>query len=78
AAAAGPATITAEQLVADNGGRLPLGIDLTRAPGPYSARWSETTARTVRIEGGMLLDAAQDQTRIVTISGGGLSSSRTF
>jgi high-affinity iron transporter len=74
----GPATITVEQLATANGGRLPLGIDPTRAPGPYTAHWAEATSRTVRVEGGLLLDATQEQTRIVTVSGGGLSSSRTL
>jgi high-affinity iron transporter len=74
----GPATITAEQLATANGGRLPLGIDVTRAPGPYTARWAEATSRTVHLDGGVLLDASQEQTRIVTVSGGGLSSSRTL
>jgi len=73
----GPATITAAQLTTANGGRIPVGVDPRRAPGPYTATWSAVTTRTVSVAGGFLLDAEQQQTRVVTVSGGGLSSPRT-
>ena len=74
----GPATLTAAQLVAQNGGRIPVGFDARRAPGPYTAVWSAATTRVVSAAGGILLDAEQQQTRIVTLSGGGLSTPRTL
>ena len=74
----GPATITRAQLAAQNGGRVPVGIDANRAPGPYRATWKAATTREVRAADGVLLDASQQQTRIVTLSGGGLSTPRTL
>ena len=74
----GPATITAAQLAVQNGGRIPVGFDAQRAPGPYTASWSAVTTRVVTAAGGTLLNAEQQQTRIVTLSGGGLSTPRTL
>ncbi|MGN6325176.1 iron uptake transporter permease EfeU [Pseudolysinimonas sp.] len=73
----GPATITAAELATANGGRIPVGIDSQRAPGPYTATWNAATTRTVSFADGVLLDARQQQTRLVTVSGGGLRSPRT-
>jgi high-affinity iron transporter len=75
---AGPATLTSAELAAQNGGRLPVGVDAQRAPGPYRASWSAATTRTVRAADGALLDASQQQARVVTLSGGGLGTPRTF
>ncbi|HEY4225486.1 MAG TPA: iron uptake transporter permease EfeU [Pseudolysinimonas sp.] len=74
----GPATLTLAGLTTAAGGTVPVGLDPQRAPGPFEARWSVSTKRTVIADGAALLDAHQAQTRIVTISGGGLSSPRTF
>ena len=74
----GPATLTSAELATRNGGRLPVGIDANRAPGPYRAAWSAATTRMVRAADGALLDASQQQTRIVTLSDGGLSTPRTL
>ncbi|GAA2088731.1 hypothetical protein GCM10009840_28860 [Pseudolysinimonas kribbensis] len=76
--AAGPATLSRTALATQNGGRLPVGVDANRAPGPYRATWSAATTRSVRAADGALLDASQQQTRVVTLSGGGLSTPRTF
>jgi high-affinity iron transporter len=76
--AEGPTTLTRAELTEQNGGRVPVGIDARRAPGPYRAAWTATTVRTVRTADGVLLDAEQQQTRIVTVSGGGLSTPRTL
>ncbi len=73
----GPATLTATELASQNGGRIPVGFDVRRAPGPYHAAWSASTTRVVSAAGGVLLDARQQQTRVVTLSGGGLTTSRT-
>ena len=74
----GPATLTAAQLAAQNGGRIPVGVDAQRAPGPYTATWNAATTRVVSAADGLLLNAEQQQTRIVTLSGGGLSTPRTL
>jgi high-affinity iron transporter len=74
----GPATLTFAELVAQNGGRAPIGVDASRAPGPYQATWSASTTRSVSAADGVLLEAAQQQARVVTLSGGGLGSPRTL
>ena len=74
----GPTSVSLADLTTGNGGRVPVGIDVRRAPGPYTAGWGETTTTTVVARGGVLLDARQVGTRLVTISGGGLTTPRTL
>ncbi len=76
--AAGPATVTLAELSAQNANRVPVGIDVRRAPGPYAAAWTETATLRVTTRSGILIDARQDGTRLVTLSGGGLSTPRTL
>jgi len=73
-----PATLTLDALVAANGGRVPVGIDARRDPGPYTARWSEVSDLDAWTAGGRLLDAAARRTLVLTLSGGGLPASRTL
>lgn len=72
-----PATVTASDLVTLTGGRLPVGVDVKRSPGPYSAAWSSSGTRTVWLTDGELLRAEQKSVTTLTISGGGLPSTRT-
>lgn len=67
------------ELVALNGGRRPIGIDPTRAGGPYRVE-VQTTAitRAWTADGGALLDAAQQTTALATIAEGGLGTPRTM
>ena len=73
-----PATLTIDQVFDLNGGRAPIGLNFRMHPGPYTAQWNQTRSTNVWTIGGMLLDAAQSTTTILTLSGGGLSDSRTI
>jgi high-affinity iron transporter len=75
--ATAPATLTLDQLVALSGGRIPIGLDPRTQPGPYDAAWHVTAQRTVWVSDGVLLDAAEVDRTVVTLSGGGLTTPRT-
>ncbi len=73
-----PTRLTSAQLLQLTGGRLPVGIDASRAPGPYAARWTRVGERDVWTTHGRLLDATQSSRLVLTLSGGGLTSTRTL
>ncbi|WP_022881325.1 iron uptake transporter permease EfeU [Gryllotalpicola ginsengisoli] len=73
-----PSTLTLDQLVELTGGRLPVGVNAAQNPGPFHASWSTHGTRTAWIADGVLIDAQQTVTSILTISGGGLATSRTL
>ena len=73
-----PATLTLADLVTLNGGRIPVGVDARRNPGPYSARWSPASSLDVWTVDGVLLDAAARHHLVVTFAGGGLPTPRTW
>lgn len=75
---ANPARLSAQRLLELNGGRLPVGVDSARNPGPFTASWHSQSTLTVWAADGHLLDAAQNRRESVTISGGGLTGPRTF
>ncbi len=72
-----PATVSADQLLSLNGGRLPVGVNPAQAPGPYSARWSYSGSQQVWTVDGQLLELTQQSSLALTLSGGGLTTSRT-
>ncbi len=72
-----PATVTLDQLVALFG-RIPVGISSDAQPGPFQASWAEKQTTTLWTVDGGVLDTTRDVTTVVTLTGGGLSSSRTF
>jgi high-affinity iron transporter len=76
-AGTGPSTLSLDDLIAANGGRIPVGVSPQRNPGPFDARWSGTGTLTVWTAGDALLDAQQDDVTVVTISGGGLTTPRS-
>ncbi|GAB3803650.1 hypothetical protein GCM10028798_22930 [Humibacter antri] len=76
--AARPGSLGLDALVKLNGGRIPVGIDPVRAPGPYSASWTTTTSVAVYTFGDGLVDAARHARTVVTITGGGLAAPRSF
>jgi high-affinity iron transporter len=73
-----PATLDLDALVRLAGGRIPVGVDPTTAPGPYSARWTTTTEVAAYTRGDGLVDASSSVRTVVTISGGGLTAPRSF
>lgn len=78
AAVDGPATVSLTEVVAANGGRLPVGVNPAQNPGPFAASWQATTTTTAWTSGGVLVDARRTAVTVLTITGGGLSTSRTF
>ncbi|HVX09296.1 iron uptake transporter permease EfeU [Humibacter sp.] len=73
-----PGTIDLDELVRLAGGRVPVGVDPSRAPGPYSANWTSTSRVTAYTLRGGLVDASSDVRTVVTISAGGLVAPRSF
>ena len=72
-----PATLTMDDVVALAGGRVPVGLNPQRNPGPFSASWSAGTLKVWAVNG-ILLDAAETPASVVTLTGGGLQSPRTI
>ncbi len=73
-----PARVTLYQVVTLGGGRIPVGLDARRYPGPYAAAWASTRSQEVWVTDGHLLDASQRDVVVLTLSGGGLPTSRTI
>ncbi|MGO2539856.1 MAG: iron uptake transporter permease EfeU [Specibacter sp.] len=73
-----PATITAAALTELNGGRMPVGISTSSNPGPFAAAWNHKGGVTVWLVNGSIIDAVSTQSATLTLSGGGLASSRTI
>jgi high-affinity iron transporter len=73
-----PATLTLDQLVQLAGGRLPIGMSASQNPGPFDAKWTNVTRNAVWVANGSLLDASRTSTDILTLSGGGLLTTRTL
>ena len=72
-----PSTLTAEQVATLAGGRVPVGLDPRRAPGPYDASWSASATTDAWLAGDVVLDATRTTTTAVTLTGGGLATART-
>jgi high-affinity iron transporter len=66
------------QLASLAGGRLPVGLGTSRAPGPFDAQWSASTVYTVLAHGADVVSAETASTRVATLSGGGLTSPKTI
>jgi high-affinity iron transporter len=75
---AAPKTLSLEQLVSANGGRLPVGVSPSQDPGPFDAAWNVAATLTVWSADGALLDARQSSRVVVTLSGGGLTTPRSL
>ncbi|WP_051191906.1 iron uptake transporter permease EfeU [Microbacterium luticocti] len=72
-----PRTMTLDEVAARSGGRLPIGIDRARQPGPFQVSWSGAQTQTVWTADGALLDVSHTDRAVATLSGGGLSTPRT-
>ena len=73
-----PTTLTLTQLIGLNGDRLPIGMSASQNPGPFMASWTTVAKTSIWITGTTLLDATRASTTILTLSGGGLASTRTI
>ncbi|MBW4043324.1 MAG: hypothetical protein HIU86_14600, partial [Acidobacteria bacterium] len=74
----GERTVTLAEVVAANGGRIPVGLNPAQDPGPFAATWSGRTSTTVWTSGPTLVDATRSATTLLTITGGGLTTPRTL
>jgi high-affinity iron transporter len=73
-----PSSLTLDEVVALGGGRIPVGFNPSRNPGPFKAEWSGRRSTEVWAAGGLLIDASEDGTTVVTLSDGGLQTPRTL
>ncbi len=73
-----PETITLNELIDLNGGRLPIGVDANRNPGPFTMTHSTAHSTTVTVYHGALLDVSDSSKSIIEISDGGLEYPRTM
>lgn len=73
-----PASLTLDELVALNGGRVPVGINPQTARGPFTAAWSFTGQQTLWLARDRVLDFASTPSATVTLTGGGLPNPRTL
>jgi high-affinity iron transporter len=73
-----PSTLDVSTLLRHTGGRIPVGLDVHAAPGPYRAAWHDDSTLDVRTHGRGLVDAGVSGTVLLTLSGGGLSSVRVL
>ena len=73
-----PTTISLDDLVAISGGRLPIGVNASANPGPFTATWKTNSVTTVWLSGAHLLDASNQSATLLTLSGGGLPSPRVI
>ena len=73
-----PSTVTLNELRSLNNGRVPSGLNTERNPGPFSVKWSETATYSARTAGASsLLRASCDTKLIATLTGGGISGTKT-
>ncbi len=76
--ASAPATLTLDQVIALAGGRVPIGLNPQQNPGPYDTAWDVRGLTTVWTAEGVLVDAAEQNATVVTLSGGGLNRPRVM
>jgi high-affinity iron transporter len=68
---------TLRDLAGLTGGRLPVGLGPTRTPGPFQVTWTATTSYNVVTHGDSLISAQSESNRIATLSGGGITGTKT-
>ena len=71
-----PISIDADALLKLNGNRLPVGLNVAQAPGPYDARWTDHRDITLSTRNGGIVGGSQTGHSILTLTGGGLTSPR--
>lgn len=73
-----PSSLDLDAVIALSGGRLPVGMNARRHPGPFAATWRTHRVLDVWTADGALLDLAGQTATTVTLSGGGLASPRSL
>ena len=73
-----PANLTLDQVLALSGNRIPVGLSPAQHPGPYHASWRMNCTLDVEIVSHAIYRATARETTLMTLSGGGLLSPRTF
>lgn len=73
-----PATLTLEQVLSLSDNRIPVGLAPSQHPGPYNVSWNLNCTVNAEIIGNALYGAVARETTLMTLSGGGLLSPRTF
>lgn len=73
-----PTKVSTDLLTTLNGGRMPVGISSSSNPGPFTAEWTRKGEITVWVANGTVVDAVNTEGAALTLSGGGLSTSRTI
>jgi len=73
-----PSTLTLDQVVSLNGGRVPIGLNPQQHPGPFAADWSTQCSTRVWLADNVLLDASSHATVQLILSGSGLQTPRTL
>lgn len=73
-----PATLTLDQVLSLSGNRIPVGLSPAQHPGPYYVSWSVNCTLEAETVSHALYGAVARETTLMTLSGGGLLSPRTF
>ncbi|WP_213992911.1 iron uptake transporter permease EfeU [Sodalis sp. dw_96] len=73
-----PSTVTLDDVVTLNGGRIPIGLNPQQHPGPFNASLSMNCSTRVWVADGVLLDAGSSVNNLLTLSGSGLQTPRTL
>ena len=73
-----PTTLDLTTLLAYTDHRVPVGLDVHAAPGPYTASWADHTSVTATTYRGRIVDAHTSGSLLLTLSGGGLTSPRVL
>jgi len=73
-----PHSVNLAQLLTYTGHRIPVGLNVTNAPGPYQVRWVDRSMVTVSTFRGGLMDAEAGGDLLMKLSGGGLTSPRVL
>lgn len=77
AGADGAPEVTLDQLLSMTGGRLPVGLSVSRTPGPFQGQWSTITTYTVLAQGDSVVSAQTISNRTAILTGGGLTGAKT-
>jgi high-affinity iron transporter len=70
-------TVTLAELVQLAGGRFPVGLGAAPTPGPFDVQWTANTSYDVLSHGDALVRAQAASSRVATLHGGGLTSTKT-